>query len=174
MSLTYVMRRCAEKRDSRKHERNEGTKVKALAFENTAYFESGRIEIEKQTFRNSSCLEIGPKLSKVDVVQGIDRFQFDYQLTFDQKIKATLANGNVLVAHSHRVLVEELNTPLVQGNPKRLVIDRLEIARSQLTMHMNCSSKYSTRHLFEFMPHESPRKPFVLSCLSCLSCFRDS
>lgn len=50
------------------------------------------------------------------IMQGVHSFQFNYELSLDQQIQATSADGYALIVDGYWLLIQELDTPPFQGD----------------------------------------------------------
>jgi len=93
--------------------------------------------------------EIGSELHEMDLVEPVNRFEFQDDLPCDHQVDAGSPDGYAFEGNVDRKLRFKGNGPMSQRNPHRAVIHRFEKAGSQLFMHGKSSPDHFTGKFLE-------------------------
>lgn len=96
-------------------------------------------EVKKQTVLKVCRLQIASTYRKMNVFERIDRFQFDNNFFFHEKIQPMLANLMIFVEQRDWLLTDELNSTQREFHRQRFLVNILKKARPQSTMNANRS-----------------------------------
>ena len=97
--------------------------------------------------------QVGANFGKVDAVDGLGGFEFDYHLVFDKQIKLMVARLEVLIENLDRMLATDLQSTSRQLVAQGLLINRLDESRPQRSVHLDGASDDAFRQRSMFQWH---------------------
>ncbi len=144
--------------ESRKHERMKTRKEgqKAGSEDKAFDYQAGGVDVQQEARVQTGGFQIGPQLGKVNILKGMDCFQFQDDLLLDDEIQSLNSQVHSLEMDVDLQLPSERDASVLEGHFHGLLIDRLQEARAERLVNLHRRSEDSTRQFLECMPHNDP------------------
>ena len=145
MDETSVGSRTGRILNAETHKPRKAARVLGVTREDALDLKLGAGEVEQESVLAADRLQVRAHDDEVDILESSHGLELDHYAIFDQEVQHVRADLHVPVADRNGDLADEGDLASRQLDPKRLLVNALQKARTEAAMHLD--------GLFALRPH---------------------